>query len=224
MVSIPWGTSSRAANDAGVRTSALITDMNQPLADAAGNALEIVNCLDFLNGKKAGTRLEDIVLAVAAEMLVQSGQTENLSEAKDQASLALSSGRALEVFGRMVAALGGPLDFVERPQNYLASAPVSIPALAQRSGFVSLYDTRAIGMAVVELGGGRRRASDMIDHRMGISEILPLGSRVEKGDPLAVVHALNHDDAARIVQYYQHACGLSEDAPSIEPIIRSRIG
>ena len=212
------------ANDAGVRTSALITDMNQPLADAAGNALEIVNCLDFLNGKKAGTRLEDIVLAFAAEMLVQSGQTENLSDARDKASLALSSGRALEVFGRMVAALGGPLDFVERPQNYLASAPVSIPALAQRSGFVSLYDTRAIGMAVVELGGGRRRASDMIDHRVGISDILPLGRWVEKGDPLAVVHALNHDDAARIVQYYQLACGLSEDAPSIEPIIRLRIG
>jgi thymidine phosphorylase len=212
------------AKDAGVKTSALITDMSQPLADAAGNTLEIINCLEFLSGKKAGTRLEELVLAFAAEMLVQSGAAGNLAQATDQAALALSSGRALDVFGRMVAALGGPKDFVERPLDYLVSAPVVAPVLAQRSGFLGAYDTRSIGMAVVELGGGRRRASDSIDHRVGIADILPLGSRVEQGEPIAFVHAASADDAARIVQQIQQAIQLSEEAPSVEPIICARIG
>ena len=212
------------ANDAGVKTSALITDMNQPLADAAGNTLEIINCLDFLAGKKAGTRLEEIVLAFAAEMLVQSGAAENLSAASHQASFALSSGRALEVFARMVAALGGPKDFVERPLDYLVSAPVVAPVLAQQGGFLSAYDTRSIGMAVVELGGGRRRASDAIDHRVGISDILPLGSCVEHGDVIALVHAANQDDVARVVSQVSSACFVANEPMSVPPIIRARIG
>ncbi|MCJ9672338.1 thymidine phosphorylase, partial [Neorhizobium sp. SHOUNA12B] len=107
------------ANGAGVKTAALLTDMNQPLADAAGNALEIVNCLDFLAGLKAGTRLEAVVLAEAAEMLVQAGVASNLAEAEERARLGLSSGEAMERFARMVHALGGPADFCERPDSYL---------------------------------------------------------------------------------------------------------
>ncbi len=123
------------ANGAGLPTTALITDMNQPLGDAAGNAVEIVNCLDFLAGRKAGTRLEKVVLAFAAEMLVQAGSAATLDEGEVLAEAALSSGRAMEVFAKMVAALGGPADFVDHPSRYLPSAPVILPVSAERSGW-----------------------------------------------------------------------------------------
>ncbi|PLU12151.1 thymidine phosphorylase, partial [Sinorhizobium medicae] len=101
------------ANGAGVRTSALITDMNEPLADAAGNALEVENCLAYLSGKKAGTRLDRVVMAFAAEMLAAAGVSAHKAEGEAMARRALESGEALERFGLMVHRLGGPADFVE---------------------------------------------------------------------------------------------------------------
>lgn len=169
------------ANGAGLPTTALITDMNQPLGDAAGNAVEIVNCLDFLAGRKVGTRLEQVVLAFAAEMLVHAGSAITLDEGEALAVAALSSGRAMEVFARMVSALGGPSDFVERPSHYLPSAPATLPVPAPRSGWLASCATRDLGMVVVELGGGRRKPSDTIDAAVGISDILPLGTKSRKG-------------------------------------------
>jgi len=212
------------ANGAGVKTAALLTDMNEPLADAAGNVVEIVNCLDFLAGLKAGTRLETAVVAQAAEMLVQAGVTRDLAGAEENARLALSSGEAMEYFARMVHALGGPADFCEQPDNYLQKAPVRLWVHAPRAGYLASCQTRALGLAVVELGGGRTRPTDPIDHRVGISELLPLGSQVEEGEPIAVVHAGTEDDARRIaadiVRFYE----ISEELPRVRPVVISRIG
>ncbi|MDP9838538.1 thymidine phosphorylase [Neorhizobium huautlense] len=212
------------ANGAGVKTSALITDMNQPLADAAGNALEIVNCVDFLRGDKAGTRLETVVLAFAAEMLVQSGTAGSLSDGEQAARSALESGRAADVFGRMVHALGGPSDFLERSQDYLPAAPVQFAVPAVRDGYLARYDTRALGMAVVELGGGRRRAADAIDHRVGLNGLMPLGTEIAKGEPIAFVHAANEKDAVRIVADVAQFFTIEDDAPAQASPVLKRIG
>lgn len=214
----------QVANGAGLKTSALITDMNEPLADAAGNALEIVHCLDFLNGKKNGTRIETLVLALAAEMLVQGGVAAEFSDAEVVARDALSSGQALERFGQLVSALGGPHDFIARPQNYLKVTPHILPVPAPASGWLASCQTRDLGMAVVELGGGRRHPSDQIDHRVGISNIVPLGTKVDEGQPIAMVHAASREDAERVVASVQRAYGISPTETRVGPVIFKRLG
>ncbi len=211
------------ANGAGVKTSALMTDMNEPLADAAGNAVEIRNCVDFLAGRKAGTRLETVVLAFAAEMLVQSGLAADAARGEAQARAALADGRAAEVFARMVSALGGPADFLENPEAYLAKAPVARAILAPRGGWLSSCKARDIGMAVIELGGGRRLPTDAIDHRVGFDRILPLGTRIQKGDALAMVHAGDEASAARAEHAFLDYYTLSEEEPTPRPVIVRRI-
>ncbi|AAK85954.1 thymidine phosphorylase [Agrobacterium fabrum] len=211
------------ANGAGLPTTALITDMNQPLCDAAGNAVEIVNCLEFLAGGKAGTRLEKVVLSFAAEMLVQARKAATLEEGEALASAALSSGRAMEIFARMVSVLGGPSDFIENPSRYLACAPIILPVPAARSGWLASCATRDLGMVVVELGGGRTKPSDTINPAVGISDILPLGVRVEKGEPIAVVHAASSEDAERAVKRIEDCFGIADNAPEIAASVLERI-
>ena len=211
------------ANGAGVKTSALITDMNQPLADAAGNAVEIWNCLDFLAGKKSGTRLEEIVLAFAAEMLVSSGVSSSLPEGEAMARNALSSGRAAEAFGRMVSVLGGPADFVEKPSKYLKTAAVQKTVLAPESGWLSSCDARDVGMAVIDLGGGRRHPSDKIDHSVGFSDLLPLGTQVEKGQPVATVHAADETSAAKAAAGILATYRIASGKPDLPAVISGRV-
>ncbi|WHO73356.1 thymidine phosphorylase [Rhizobium sp. BT03] len=211
------------ANGAGVTTSALITDMNQPLADAAGNAVEMRNCLDFLAGGKADTRLETVVLAFAAEMLVTSGIAPSSEEGEGMARRALSSGRAAEVFARMVSMLGGPADLIENPDRYLARAPVEKPVPAARSGWLAGCDARGIGVSVIDLGGGRRHPADRIDHRVGFSELLPLGTRVSAGEPIALVHAADDAAAQRAAAALAAHYRITEEQPELSPVISTRI-
>lgn len=207
------------ANGAGVPTTALLTDMNEPLADAAGNAVEIRNAIDFLAGRKCGTRLETVVISLAAEMLVSGGVAPDRDAARAMASDALASGRALERFSRMVHSLGGPADFVDRSEHYLVPAPVIVPVPAQRDGYLSGCDTRALGMAVIELGGGRLKPSDRVDHRTGFSEILPLGTRVVRGQPIAMLHAGNEDHASHLASRVAALFEIAPDGPKPRPVV-----
>ena len=211
------------ANGAGVKTSALITDMNEPLADAAGNVVELRNCLDFLKGNKAGTRLETVVLAFAVEMLVQSGIAAGSTEAEGRARDAIASGKAAEVFGRMVHGLGGPADLLENPDRYLTAAPVQKPVLASFDGWLGACDARAIGMSVIDLGGGRRHPQDKIDHRAGFSDILPLGTKVSRGDRIATVHAADEVTADRAAADFAANYRVAEAGPALPPVIVTRI-
>ena len=212
------------ANGAGTRTTALLTDMNQPLADAAGNALEVRNALDFLSGKKSGTRLHEAVMALAAEMLLQAAVARTPEEARTAALRALDTGEALEVFAQMVSALGGPADFVEKAETYLPRATVVVPVPAPEDGWLASCATRDLGLAVVELGGGRKRAQDTIDHAVGIEAIRPLGSKITRGEPLAFVHAADQAQGAEVAASVQRCFTIADRAPEEAPVVVERIG
>ena len=207
------------ANGAGVRTSALITDMNQPLADCAGNALEVANAMEFLEGGKTGTRLHQIVTTFADHMLVNAGISTSLAEAAARVTEAVASGAALDRFGRMVHALGGPADFAGNWRAHLPAAPAVAPILAEQSGYITAYATREVGLAVIALGGGRQHPDDVIDHRTGFSAILPVATQVEKGEPIAFVHAADRAAAERGAWHYASAVTITQEAPPETPVI-----
>jgi thymidine phosphorylase len=211
------------ANGAGVHTSALITDMNEPLADAAGNALEVENCLAYLRGEKAGTRLDQLVIAFAAEMLMAAGAATDQQEGRALARGALHSGAAMERFALMVHRLGGPADFVDRPDAYLVKAPAVVPVPAGRDGYLTACETREIGMAVIALGGGRSRPDDRIDHRVGLSHLSPLGTKVQKGEPIAFVHAADRSQAEAMRERIAGLYTIADVAPDPRPVVISKI-
>jgi thymidine phosphorylase len=212
------------ANGAGLDTSALITDMNEPLASAAGNAVEVLNAVEFLTGARRDPRLYEVTIALAAELLMVGKLADNEARARSRIEEAFSSGRAAEIFGRMVAALGGPADFVERAATYLPAAPVVREVKAERAGFVAAIDARAIGVAVVELGGGRRRAEDSIDHAVGFTRLAAIGDAVGPDAPLGVVHARSEDAADHAAAWLREAYRMSDTRHAAPPPVHGRIG
>ena len=211
------------ANGAGLKTSALITGMNEPLASAAGNAVEVLNAVDFLTGRVRDRRLEQVTLALAAEMLVSAGISASNQDAMRRATEALARGHAADIFARMVAGLGGPADFVERARTYLPKASTEFAVMAPHAGFVTAIATRDIGLAVVELGGGRRRPDDKVDHSVGLTRLLPVGSEVVSGEPLALVHARSKADAERAAAVVLSAYTIGEAKPPPQKAVIRRI-
>jgi thymidine phosphorylase len=181
------------ANGAGTKTAALITDMNEPLATAAGNALEMRNAVDFLTGKHRDPRLLEVTLALSAAALELTGFSGN---ARHAVHAALSTGKATEHFSKMVTLLGGPADFVDRMDTHLEPAPIVRDVFAPHPGTISEIDTRGIGMAVVALGGGRRMPTDTIDHAVGFDRLAGLGAVVDGETPIARLHARDEATAA----------------------------
>ncbi len=213
------------ANGAGVHTSAILTDMNEPLASAAGNAVEVANAVRFLTGEARDPRLEYITIQLVAQMLLAGGLVATHSEGEKKAQSVLQSGAAADVFARMVSALGGPADFIERYADYLPAAPVILPVPAPKAGRVWGMDARGIGLAVIGLGGGRVRADQNIDHAVGFTALVGVGAPVEAGAPLAMVHARTDDDARRAIKAVQdvYTIGEKDDHFVPKPMIVARI-
>ena len=201
------------ANGAGLKTSALITDMNEPLASAAGNGLEVRNAVDFLTGKRQDARLKEVTLALCAEVAAMTGLAKDVAAGRKLVDDALDSGRATERFGKMVAALGGPADFVEQMDQHLAPAPIVRDVFATGQGTVSEIDTRGVGMAVVALGGGRTMPTDNIDHTVGFDRLLGLGAQVDARTPIARIHARDEASAADAEARLKSAYRLGDSAP-----------
>lgn len=212
---------SAVANGAGVKTSCLITDMSQVLATSAGNALEIRETIDFLTGEKRATRLAEVIYALADEMLLISGLASTPEQAADKRMTALDSGAAAQKFAKMVATLGGPNDIIERPDHYLAKANIVRPIYAHDVGFLNTMDTRAMGMAVVDLGGGRTRASDSLDYSVGLSDIAQLGQKLDSHTPLCMLHANTEDDFNRVKANLLACIKTSEKEPAPVPTLYS---
>jgi len=202
---------------AGLKTHALITDMNEVLGRTAGNALEIEEAVFYLRNEQRDARLDEVTLSLCAEMLVIGGRETDRQAARSRCDEAITSGRAAEVFGRMVKALGGPADFVDKHAKYLARAPVV--RAVQAEGFVARVDTRAIGNAIIELGGGRRKVGETLDLSVGFSDIAAIGTELNGDTPLALIHAASEADADRAERKLRIACGLSEAAPADRPVL-----
>lgn len=210
------------ANGAGLKTTALITDMDEPLAPCAGNALEVAHACDFLLGRRAEPRVMDITLALGAELLLSAGIESEVAAARGRLQATLTSGRAADHFDRMVRALGGPADFLSLHESQLAAAPIIRPVFAAQEGTVASIRTRELGLAVIELGGGRRVAVDRIDHRVGLSDLLGKGARVETGQPLCMIHAADEATFVRAAAIVKSAYDLG-GAPIVTASILARI-
>ena len=184
------------AADAGLPTVALLTDMNQPLGSSAGNALEVLYAIDYLTGANREPRMHEVVLSLGADMLLLGKLADTLPDARAMLERAIEDGRAAERFERMVAALGGPADVLSEPRRHFETAPIIRRVVAAEDGRVSQIGTRQIGLAVIALGGGRRRASDAIDHAVGITHLAELGSKLgPDGAPMAMIQARSEDAA-----------------------------
>jgi thymidine phosphorylase len=203
----------------GLPTSALLTDMDRVLGRTAGNALEVRESIDHLTGAAGDPRLREVTLALSAELLRLGGVVEDEAAARAAAEQALDGGTAAERFAAMVSELGGPADLMEAPDRHLPAAPVIAAAEPVEAGTVASVDVRAVGLAVVGLGGGRLRETDPIDHAVGLTEVAAPGERVGPGQrPLALVHAPSDEAAARAGEALRAAFVLG-DPPPEPPVV-----
>jgi thymidine phosphorylase len=212
------------ANQAGLPTVALITDMDRVLGRNVGNALEVIETVEYLKGEgERESRLHEVVMALAGEMVAAGGLAPSAVAGRARAQAALDDGRAAEIFARMIAALGGPEDFMQRPMEYLAHAPVVKRCAADRSGYIAGMNARQVGIAVVALGGGRSHADDAIDLSVGLTEFVDVGQRVRTGEPLCIVHADCEEDADEAIALVRAAVRIEDEAPRPRPVIMERV-
>jgi thymidine phosphorylase len=212
------------ATGGGLPTIALLTDMNQVLGRTAGNALEVRECIDWLAGRRRDWRLDSVTIALAGDMLLLGKLAQDDAAAGAALGKARDSGAAAERFQRMVAALGGPADLLEKPDKHLPRAPVVRPVTPAKSGHVAAMDVRAIGLAVLALGGGRRRVEDKIDPRVGLTDIAAIGEEVGPGRPLCLVHAASDTDADAAAVALRAAVTIGDKPAKLPPAVRQRIG
>ncbi|MEM6825081.1 MAG: thymidine phosphorylase [Pseudomonadota bacterium] len=210
------------ANGAGCKTSALLTDMDQPLARSAGNAVEVAEVMATLSDPKP-SRLVEVTLALAGEVLALSGAAGTAAEGAETARDALVSLRALERFGRLVAAQGGPSDFADAWRYHLPEAPVIEEVAPNVAGHVAAIDGRALGQIVIELGGGRLTGHEKIDVRVGVSGLPAIGEPVDPGTPLARIHAADEASAARAASELVRAIRIKPEPRTPPDLIRARI-
>jgi len=210
------------ANGAGCPTAALVTDMDEPLCPALGNAVEVALCLEVMEGRReVAPRLHDLTVALGGRLLALAGEEEG--EGEERIAQAIASGAAMERFERMVAMMGGPSDFSGTWRERLPRAPVVLEVPAEADGIVSAFDGEALGLAVVHLGGGRLKETDPVDPAVGLTSVLGRGQRVRRGDPLAFVHARDEGSARAAVEAVRAAIRIGE-APEIGPLVRERVG
>lgn len=210
----------------GVETTALITDMNEALGSAAGNAVEVQLAVDYLSGKRRDLRLHEVTKALSAELLISGKLAGNTEQAETMVEKVLSDGSAAERFAKMVKSLGGPGDFLDKSHEYLPQAKIVKPLIAPaeyNGHYIVGVDTRELGMAVVCLGGGRRKADDILDLSVGVSGILGIGSKVESDTELAILHASCESDWNEAAERILKAISFSTQKSSTTGVIYQRI-
>lgn len=211
------------ANGAGTKTSAVLTDMNQVLGRHVGNALEMLEAVEYLKGEKVDARLHAVTMELCAEILVSAGLAKERDDAMKKLENSLSSGKALEIFAKMVSTLGGPADFAEKPEKYLAEAAVIKPLYAEHAGYVNAMQTRNLGLAIIGLKGGRIRSDQQLDYATGFSEFCQIGDYVDNQKPLCFIHAQTEEDWNRTAAEIKANIKISETVPAQAPTIIEKI-
>ena len=208
------------ANGAGCRTAALITDMEEPLASAIGNAVEVGVSMEVLSGNRAAApRLHDLTIELGAALLALKG----IEDGEARLQGALASGAAMERIASMVAALGGPPDMAEDWRTHLPAAPVIGDIVSAKTGQITAIDGEALGLAVVAMGGGRRVETDRIDPSVGLSDVPPIGTKVTRGDPIATIHARDEDSAEAAAQAVLAAVTIGEGGAETAQLVLDRV-
>ncbi len=200
---------------AGCKTAALLTDMDEPLALAAGNAVEVGVVIDVLTGAATHDRLVGVTTALAARLSGLAGKEKPAAHFET----VIKSGRAAEVFGRMIAALGGPADVLEKGRKGLPRSEFVREIAATEAGFVQSVNARVLGEAVVQLGAGRLKEGDRIDPSVGLSGLLQTGAKVTVGTPLAVVYAKSEAAAKVAAEQVTEAFAIGPSAPDPKDLV-----
>ncbi|GLQ27564.1 thymidine phosphorylase [Sulfitobacter pacificus] len=213
----------KTANAAKCRTTAVISDMSQPLVPSLGNALEVAEVMRILTGSGRGP-IVDVAAALGGVLLANAGLAQDVQEGADAVVHAIRKGYAAERFARMLSALGGPVNFVENWQRFLPEATVIRQVSAPHDGYVAKINGEALGWAVVDLGGGRMKQEDRVNPAVGLSDVARLGTQVKRGQVLAVVHAVRSDQADRAAEAVLAAITLSGSRPKVPEQIIERIG
>jgi pyrimidine-nucleoside phosphorylase len=206
----------------GRRTVAVISDMDQPLGRAVGNALEVVEAVQTLRGGGPAD-LRELCLTLGAHMVVLAGRAESPPQARALLQRLLDGGQALQQFARMVAAQGGDPGVADEPAR-LPRAPLVVPVPAPRAGVVEAIDAQAVGLAAMALGAGRATTADVIDPAVGLVLERKVGDPVSPGEPLAVVHAADRGRAADAVARVQRAYRIGSTPPPARPLIHEVVG
>lgn len=210
------------ANGAGTKTTAVITDMNSVLGYSVGNALEVKEAVEYLQGKNVNSRLDEVTKILCAQLLVSCKLCADNNEAINKINTVLSSGKALEKFAQMVSSLGGPLDFVERYNTYLPQAKIIRPVFAKDKGYVKQMAVRDIGMLLIGLKGGRVHPEQKLDYSTGFTDFCQIGDYLDESKPIAVVHAQSEEEYNNAATQLQKLVKVG-DKPQSASVILGRI-
>lgn len=211
------------AHKAGTKTSALLTDMDSVLGTSVGNALELREALNYLQGKKADSRLDEVTMSLCEELMVQSGLAKDKTDAVHKLRYSISSGRAYEHFVKMAVSLGADAKILNNYEHLLPQAPFVAPVYPEKSGYVAAVNTREIGLGVIMLGGGRTRPDQKINYTTGYTSFCRIGDKVTPKTPLCYIHAEDRDSMAEVSEIVRRAIILSPDKVEEPPVILRKI-
>lgn len=213
----------QTGNDFGIKTQAVVSDMNQPLGKFVGNALEVYECVKILRGETETEMMPtlELSLELTARMLVLGGVSQSLEFAKTMIGDVLDSGAALEKFRENLEAQRGDVRICDDPEMLVDKSLVLMPVVSEKAGFISGVDTLAIGNSICAIGGGRIRAEDKVDHAVGYASEVRIGDRVDKGQPFGVVYCRGVGQSGRFLAALQKAYVVSEQKPVDLDLIRT---
>ena len=206
------------SNNSGVKCSAFITDMNEPLADNIGNSLEIKESISYLQNKSKNSKLHAINIALCSEILVNTNICKSKEEAETKINQSITSGKALEIFAKMIHAQGANSDFIDNYNKYLPQAKIVKDVYLNKEGYISKIDTRKVGLALVMLKGGRQKVDDKLDYSVGFSNFKKLGDFISPKDPLCQIHINNLEDYNKITSYLEEIIETSTNKNSLQKI------